>query len=94
MYILILESSTTSAKAMLYNTADGSHEVATKAYPLYFDDATLHDAERVFLETAALGKTLCESKKAERSIEAVALSATWPIVLTIMASEPDSPMSG
>ena len=77
MYILVLESSTTSAKAMLYNAADDTYEIETKAYPLYFNNTTLHDAESVFFETAALGKTLCSGKK----IDAVALGATWHNVM-------------
>lgn len=77
MYILVLESSTTSAKAMLYNAADHTYEIKTKAYPLYFNNATLHDAESVLMETAALSKSLCSGKK----IDAVALCGTWHNVL-------------
>ena len=79
MYILVLESSTTSAKAMLYNTADHTHAIETKAYPVYFDNTTVHDAESVFQETAALGKSLC----AEKKVGAVALSATWHNIMLL-----------
>ena len=73
MNILVLESSTTSAKVMLYDTADQAHTIETKAYPLYYDNATLHNAESALMETAALGKKLCSGKR----IDAVALSGTW-----------------
>jgi len=62
---------------MLYNTADHSCQILTRAYPLYYNDATLHDAQSVFLETAALGKELCAGKK----IDAVALCGTWHNVM-------------
>jgi gluconokinase len=73
LFILVLESSTTSAKAMLLNAEDQLYDIETKAYPLYFNDATLHDAESVFMETAALGRALCAGKK----INAIAIGATW-----------------
>ena len=77
MYVLVLESSTTSAKAMLVNTADGSRETETKAYPAYYADPSLHDAERVFLETAAAGARLC----AGRQIDIIALSGVFHSVM-------------
>ena len=73
MHILALEASTTSAKALLYNTADHTHTIKTKPFPLYFNNPTLHDAENVFLETAALGKAISHGKP----IDAIALSTTW-----------------
>ncbi|MCL1795442.1 MAG: FGGY-family carbohydrate kinase [Clostridia bacterium] len=77
MNILALESSTTSAKAMLYDTSDHTYTIEAKAYPQYFGDATLHDAESVFLETATLGKKLCAGKR----VDAVTLGGTWHSVL-------------
>ena len=77
MYILVLEASTTSAKAMLYNAADQTYTTQTNAYPLYFDNPTLHDAENVFQEMVALGKALCAGKQ----IEAISLSSTWHNVM-------------
>jgi gluconokinase len=77
LLILVLESSTTSAKAMLCNTEDHSYEIETRTYPLYFNDATLHDAESVLMETTALGKALCAGKK----IDAIATGATWHSVM-------------
>ena len=62
---------------MLYNTADNTYETRTKAYPVYFKDPSLHDAESVFLETASVGKKLCEGKK----IEVIALSGVWHSVM-------------
>jgi len=74
---------------MLYNTADQSYEIETKAYPLYYNTTTLHDAESVFLETAALGKALSSGKK----IGAVALCATWhSIMLCDSGFHPQTPV--
>ena len=77
MYILVLESSTTSAKAMLYDTQKGTYEVKTKAYTLHHNDVTIHKAEDIFAQTVQLGKQLCEGKK----IEIIALSGTWHSVM-------------
>ncbi|SNS17581.1 gluconokinase [Anaerovirgula multivorans] len=89
MYILVLESSTTSAKAMLYDTEKGTYEVRTKAYTLCYDDITLHDAENVFKETVDLGKELCIGKK----IDIISLGGTWhSLVLCNTDMEPQTPV--
>jgi len=77
MHILALESSTTSAKAMLYNADDGTCQVRSQAYRLRHNTVGVHDAEDVFLETARLGRELAEGKE----IVAVALSGTWHSVM-------------
>lgn len=77
MYILALESSTTSAKAMLYDTEKGTYEVKTKTYKQVYDDITIHDAESVFKETMDLGKALCAGKK----IDIISLGGTWHSVM-------------
>jgi len=89
VYVLILESSTTSAKAMLYNTADNTGTTESKAFPVYYGDPTLHNAEQVFLETAAVGKNLCEGKK----IDVIALSGVWHSVMLCDANfNPKTPV--
>ena len=45
MEILVLEASTTSAKAMLYHTEDRSFEVKVRAYTGNYEDVTIHNAE-------------------------------------------------
>ena len=47
MEILVLEASTTSAKAMLYHTEDRNFEVKVRAYTGNYEDVTIHNAENV-----------------------------------------------
>ena len=77
MYILVLESSTTSAKAMLYDVEKHEYTVKAQAYTSQYEDLTVHNAEQVFQETIALGRTLCRNRK----IELIALSGTWHSLL-------------
>lgn len=77
MYILVLESSTTSAKAMLYDTDAKAYTVESEAYKILHGDVTQNDAEDVFLATAKLGRQLCEGK----SVDAIVLSGTWHSVM-------------
>lgn len=74
---LVLESSTSSAKAMLYDTGTG--RVAVRTAPLRFEsgDAAAQNARSVFAQTAALGKALCENEK----VAVVSLSGTWHSVM-------------
>ena len=73
MLILVLESSTTSAKAMLYNTQTRQYETSVKAYPQMYKDITTHDAEQVFLTTMQLGKEVIAGQK----INMIVLGGTW-----------------
>ncbi|MBQ6373937.1 MAG: FGGY-family carbohydrate kinase [Clostridia bacterium] len=73
MKILALEASTSSAKAMLYETEDDTYETAQEAYPPSICSGGLTDTEAVFLCTARLGRQLAEG----RSVSAVALCSTW-----------------
>ncbi|WP_343209301.1 gluconokinase [Anaerolentibacter hominis] len=87
--ILVLESSTTSAKAMLYSTLTGAVSVKTKAFEAMYEDITIHDGEKVFQQTAALGRDLCEG----REIDMIALSGTWhSLMLCGMDMKPASPV--
>ena len=89
MYILVLESSTTSAKAMLYDTEKGDYEVRTKAYTLCDEDTTTLDAENVFNETVELGKSLCEGRK----IDIISLVGTWhSLMLCDKDMKPQTPV--
>lgn len=73
MRILVLESSTTSAKAMLYDTDEKNYKVKTRAYSDLVGGSITHDAERVFLETMDLGKHICQKEK----VDMISLSGTW-----------------
>ena len=55
MEILVLEASTTSAKAMLYHTEDRSFEVKVRAYTGNYEDVTIHNAENVYLDMVSVG---------------------------------------
>ena len=74
---LVLESSTTSAKAMLYNTETG--RVTVRTAPFYFEnaDSAAQDAESVFKQTIELGRTLCENE----NVDVISLSGTWHSVM-------------
>ncbi|MCI8597103.1 MAG: hypothetical protein HFJ10_01475 [Lachnospiraceae bacterium] len=73
MRILVLESSTASAKAMIYDTEDGSYEAKAHQYTNNYEDVRIHKADLVFDQTVALGKELAAGKK----VDIVSLSSTW-----------------
>lgn len=68
MQILVLEASTTSAKAMVYDTETGAAEVTTTPYPPG-PDPTIHDPDTVVRTVTSLGRQL----SAGRPIAAVSL---------------------
>lgn len=89
MKILALESSTTSAKAMVYDTDTGKFQVESVPYILNHTDVTIHDAKEVFEQTAYLGKKMCEGQK----IDMVSLSGTWhSLMLCNEDMEPQTPI--
>ena len=73
MKILILEASTTSAKAMLYHAKDGVLAVDSVPYDASFSDIKTQDADRVTQSVFALGRRLA----AGHEISAIAVSGTW-----------------
>lgn len=73
MRILVLESSSSSAKAMLYDTENSSFEAQAEAYTGNYPDVRIHKADLVFEQTAALGRRLAAGKQ----IDMISLSATW-----------------
>lgn len=73
MLILVLESSTASAKAMIYDTKNDSFEVKALPYLGNYEDVRLHRAALVFEQTASLGRELACGRK----IDMIALSSTW-----------------
>jgi gluconokinase len=95
---LCLESSTTSAKALLFDPEKRSVvKVKSEAYPpevaAWKGEVGLHDAEAVVRQTLALGRAVCEDlpeKGAE--VEAVALGGTFhSVVVNDAAMKPVTP---
>jgi len=89
MEILVLEASTTSAKAMLYHTEDRNFEVKVRAYTGNYEDVTIHNAENVYLDMVAVGRELL----AGRQVDMIALGGTWhSLVLCDGAMKPVTPV--
>lgn len=89
MNILVLEASTTSAKAMLYKTEDRTFEVRVKAYANNYEDVTLHNAEHVYQDMIAVGRELLDN----RAVDMIALSGTWhSLVLCDRDMKPVTPV--
>ena len=91
MYILVLESSTTSSKALLYNIETGNKELKVRAYPksVILGTAGTYDPEAIFNESIMLGRELCINK----DISAVVLCCTWhSLLLCDSKATPQSPV--
>lgn len=73
MRILALESSTTSAKAMYYDTETGENQIHTEAYGRMHADGTLQDAEHIFRKMAAAGRQLAQ----DRPVDIISLCSAW-----------------
>lgn len=77
MWILALEASTTSGKAMLYNTITGKLEEKTRPYGEMNCQEGLHDPEAVFTCMAEIGREIAQGKKAD----VISLSSAWHSVM-------------
>ena len=89
MLILVLEASTTSAKAMLYNSESGESKIRVKNYGKMYDDLTIHKAEQVFLEMIYLGRELAQWQK----VDMISLVGTWhSLVLCDKNMKPSTPV--
>ena len=73
MNILALETSTSSAKAMLYDTVTGAAETASEAYDPSICKDGLTDTEQVFQCAVRLGRQLAAGKP----VAAIGLCGTW-----------------
>ena len=73
MEILVLEASTTSAKAMVCDPATGASQVAVEPYAPNGGDESLRDADAVVKAVAAVGRRLSTG----RDIAAIALASAW-----------------
>lgn len=74
MKILALEASTSSAKAMIYDTDKGVIEVRSKAYDTEHCNVVSMDAEKVVEAVLALG---AELTAVENRIDLITLSSIW-----------------
>lgn len=73
MIVLALESSTSSAKAMLYDTKEGVLDVATCPFPASVSADGISDTEQVHRMTMEVGAKVARG----REVAAVALCGTW-----------------
>ena len=73
MLVLVLEASTTSAKAMLYDSEKGIVDICTNAYPDSINDSFTQDAHAVYEEVLKAGKQVAYKK----DIAAIAVCGTW-----------------
>ena len=73
MKLLILESSTTSAKAMLYDAESDKWRIATKPYGFAQDSNGTHDGEAVFLKTVQAAKEIADGGQ----VDIILQSTTW-----------------
>lgn len=77
MLILALETSTTSAKAMLYCSKDGIIDMITRKYPTEVNNTSIQDSEGVLHELAEVSRQICIG----RDIELISLSGIWHSLL-------------
>ena len=81
MRILALEESTSSAKALLFDSVEGIIDVESTAYPKEACDVYSQDADGIFdclLDTA---KKII--KRHGNNIDALSLSSIWPCLLLL-----------
>ncbi len=79
MLILVLEASTASAKAMIYNTDNGEMSIQTDQYLQEYNDLVTQDADGILKQTLAVGRRVAEGQK----IDAIALGGTWHSLLLL-----------
>ena len=73
MYILALEASTTSAKAMYYDTETSVYELSSRPYCRSCGDTSKHRPDMVYEQMTQLGKDMVHG----RQVDIVALSGAW-----------------
>jgi len=77
MLALIIETSTTSAKAMLYDSQHRIIDMLIEPFPLSTSNMSTQDAEEVYKFSMAVGRKIAEGKE----IDIISISATWHSVL-------------
>lgn len=73
MFILALEASTASAKAMYYDTETERFELSTEPYCRDYEDISKHRPDNVYEQMTGLGRKLVHG----RQVDIVALSGAW-----------------
>ena len=73
MLVLALESSTSAAKAMLFDTEKGVVDVETEPYGPQVDENGTQDTDAVFQSTMRVGRKVAQGKE----IAAIAVCGTW-----------------
>lgn len=73
MLVLALESSTSAAKALLYDTEKGVLDCRQQNYPEKYNRGGRTDTDEVFKITMEMGRMIAEGKM----IDAIALCGTW-----------------
>lgn len=76
MLILVLEASTASAKAMLYDASAGVIGVLPKNYTAEAGDTVTYDADKLMQETFQVGRELLEQKGVTH-VDMVATCSIW-----------------
>lgn len=71
---MALESSTSSAKALLYDTEKKISSVKTRQYPVMFENESVHDARIVFREMLGVAREVIEGNA---DIDMISLGGTW-----------------
>ncbi|MEG0988773.1 MAG: FGGY-family carbohydrate kinase [Clostridium sp.] len=74
MKILALESSTSSAKALIYDTSSKTSSLKIRPYPKMFENPTVHNAQTVFEEMLTVGRELLDGTS---DIDMISLGGTW-----------------
>lgn len=79
MQILVLEASTSSAKAMVFDSSRGVLSLKTTPYQKRYSDGITQDAKQVLLELCALARPLVRG----RDIQAVSVVGAWHNLLLL-----------
>jgi len=86
--ILVLESSTTSAKGMLFDTETGNYVMESLPFT-QDEDSTLQDADTVYQQTMAVGRKIAAGRK----VDIIVLSGAWhSVMLTDEKKKPVTPV--
>ncbi|HIS44549.1 MAG TPA: hypothetical protein IAB47_04175 [Candidatus Scatomorpha merdigallinarum] len=74
MFVLVLECSTSSAKAMYYDTEHESYDVCSRPYePDFPGELTLFNPEHVFEQMLAVGREIVRGRR----VDIIALCSAW-----------------
>ena len=95
MRILVLESSTISAKAMIYDTDSRQFFVESKAYEFTGTDNSVgeQDPRIVFSTTIEVGRKLCSEKNSGKKIDIISLVNTFhSVMLCDLQMNPQTPL--